>query len=231
MGFRRFAMAHMLAGLFLAVWGVPGVADDLRPLCASGAKKGDVVVCARAVDQSPNDVQTRWDYARALYVAGQYDPAIEQYRAAAAIAPDSPRAHFELAGSLASLKRYGEAVEPIQYAMRLKSDDIMIYRVAAIVFRQVGWPQLALDANIHSAKLGDRLAIYELSQMYSLGIGVERDPDKAVKWLTKAAESGHVAAMDQMVRVYLQGELGQNVDHDKAEQWAQRARNARQAFN
>ena len=74
----------------------------------------------------------------------------------------------------------------------------MVYRVAAIVFRQVGRPHLALDANIRAANLGDRLAIYELSQMYSLGIGVERDPDEAVKWLTKAAESGHVAAMDQM---------------------------------
>ena len=156
---------------------------------------------------------------RALYVAGRYDPAIEQYRAAADMAPDDARAQLELAGSLASLKRYDEAVEPIRHAMRLNSDDIMIYRVAAIIFRQMGWPNLALDANKRSAELGDRLAIYELSQMYSLGIGIERDPDEAVKWLTKAAESGHVAAMDQMVRVYLQGELGQSVDHAKAEQW------------
>ena len=36
MGFRRYAMAQMLAGLILAVSGNPGAAADLRPLAGAG---------------------------------------------------------------------------------------------------------------------------------------------------------------------------------------------------
>ncbi len=223
--------AFLFAGAALAAVSCPALAADLRSLCAASARDGDTVICERAVGQFPDDVEARWNFARALYVAGRYERAVDEYTAATQIASQDARSHLELAGALASLKRYSEAVEPIQTAIRLAPDNLMVYRVGAIIYRQMGWPELALDANIKAANLGDHLAVYELSQMYSLGIGVDRDPDEAIKWLTRAAESGHVAAMDQMVQVYLEGELNQPVDHGKAEYWAHQARQAREAFH
>lgn len=224
---RRHPTTFALPAVLLAFAAAPAGAADLRGLCAASARDGDVVVCERAVAQYPDDPAPRRNYARALYVSGRYDAAIEQYREAVARSPNDAQAQLELAGSLASLRRYGEAVEPIQAAMRLEPGNIMIYRVASIVYRQMGWPALALDANRKAADLGDLLAVYELSQMYSLGIGVERNPGEAMKWLERAGETGHVAAMDQLARVYRQGELDQAADPAKADYWARKANEAR----
>jgi hypothetical protein len=43
----------------------------------------------------------------------------------------------------------------------------------------------------------------------------------------KAAETGHVTAMDRLVDVFLNGGLGRSPDGGKAEDWATKARLAR----
>lgn len=51
-----------------------------------------------------------------------------------------------------------------------------------------------IELLIQSAEGGFSKAQYELGKMYEVGLGVEKDMDKAIKWLRKAAEQGDEGA-------------------------------------
>lgn len=231
MGPIRMTGAGVLALMLAAAAAVPapaaGSVNTLKQLCAAGARDGDWVSCERAVSKFPQDIEMRRDYARAVFVSGRYRKALDLYRKTVEMAPDNADAQLDLAGAYGSLHMYPEAVEPVEAAIRLDPANMMAWRLAAIIYRQVHRDADALQANIRAAELGDSLAVYEVSQMYSLGIGTRRDEKKALAWLTRAAEGGHVAAMDQLSRIYARGEFGQKIDKAKAAYWAEKARKAR----
>jgi hypothetical protein len=51
---------------------------------------------------------------------------------------------------------------------------------------------------LKAAELGNADAMFQLSELYRLGNGVEKDDNKAEEWLRKAAESGHVKAKSKI---------------------------------
>lgn len=59
---------------------------------------------------------------------------------------------------------------------------------------------------------------YELGRKYHRGEGVERDPDKAAKWIRLAADAGHGGAQGYLGYLYSKGE-GVDKDEDEAIRW------------
>jgi len=77
-----------------------------------------------------------------------------------------------------------------------------------------------------AAAQGDAEGEFGLGSMYASGEGVKRDPAEARKWITRAAERGHVSAIKVLALAYVKGELGINeAERGSAEalRWLRRA--------
>jgi TPR repeat protein len=72
------------------------------------------------------------------------------------------------------------------------------------------------------ADKGDAEAQLGLASCYSRGLGVTRDPAKAVKWLRKAAEQGLASAQCRLGLSYANGE-GVKMDKIEGARWVRRA--------
>ncbi len=59
-----------------------------------------------------------------------------------------------------------------------------------------------------AAVQGEPEGEYGLGSMYAAGQGVKRDPGEARKWIARAAEKGHAAAINSLAQAYISGELG-----------------------
>lgn len=59
-----------------------------------------------------------------------------------------------------------------------------------------------------AAAQGDAEGEFGLGSMYAAGEGVKRDPAEARKWITRAAEKGHAAAINALAEAYIKGGLG-----------------------
>lgn len=203
-------------------------AETPAQICAARAVEGDYHSCAEAVAARPGDPELRRLYAISLQKAGRYDEALHEYARVAAMTPTRFRAQYELGWMLAFVRRYHEAVAPLERASRLRPAHTGVYRALTITFAMLKRPSNALRSALAGARLGDRIAMFDAARHYREGLGVAKDPRLALHWLTRAAEAGHVKAMDDLVRVYLYGELGETPDDAKAERWAAKARRARE---
>lgn len=217
--------AAALTAFSTAAWAV----DDDAHTCAIRARDGDVSACQRAVANNPDDPAMGRHLATALMALGDYDAAVDAYRANAARRPESARAQYEFAAMLGFVRRYAEAVAPIEAALRHEPDNLVALKLAAMVFHQTDREPDSFRATSRAAQLGDSGAMFDMIWHYENGRGVAADPRAALTWAGRAAEAGHVAAMDLMVEIYLVGLYGEAPDDTKAESWAMRARNAREA--
>lgn len=59
-----------------------------------------------------------------------------------------------------------------------------------------------------AAEQGDAEGEFGLGAMYTAGEGVKRDPAEARKWIARAAEKGHAAAINALAEAYITGGLG-----------------------
>lgn len=221
----RIVAVAALSGVFA----VPVVAEDrsLAERCAAAAPRGEFRVCAAAVEASPSDPALRRLYAQSLARAADYEGAIGQYREVARLAPGDGRAHYEYAWMLAFVRRYAEAVEPIEQALRLRPDHIESWRAATIIYQIIKRPEDVLRTALAGARLGDPISMFDAYECYAAGRGTARNEAEAFRWLEAAAEAGHVTAMDRLAEIHLNGGLGRAPDERKAEDWATRARLAR----
>jgi len=207
----------LLAGLLIA--GAATAADDARTLCFAK----DLRACDRAVAAAPDDIALRRHYALLLLGNRLEDDAIVQLSEIIRRHPSDPRAHADLAAAFATLNRFSEALAPIERALALGSDDLYALQLAAIAFRAAKrWDALA-QVDLRAAAKGDRLAMYELAELYGDGLGVGADPAAAFGWLLRAAEAGHIGAMDRLAEIFRDGGLGQMPDALKAAHWQKRA--------
>lgn len=165
--------------------------------------------------------------ALALLRNQDYDRAIEVYRRIARAQPDNARAQYDLAAALGFLRRYPEAVEPIEAAIRLAPDLVLAHQAASIIYANNRDPARAFEASLRAAELGEITAMFELVWMYRDGRGVDPSDAKALAWARRAAENGHVGAMDLLVDTYLNGGFGVTSDLERAGHWAKTAWRAR----
>jgi len=203
--------------------------DQAAALCALGVERGAVAACEKAVRDNPGDIGVQRNLARSFIVIGDFDSAVEVYRKIAAARPDDARAQADLGGALGFVRRYVEAVAPMETVMRLAPDDVGAYRAAAVVYLQVGRAADAVQVTRRAAALGDAIAMFDLYGFYRDGVGVAADQAQALTWAARAADRGHLGALDLMVQVYLEGLMGERIDEDRAKAWAWKFRNARLA--
>lgn len=214
-------MRRLALGLFIiaVAWTGSAAADELRAKCLAK----DIRACMTAVDAAPDDLALRRHFAALLLGNRWDDDAVMQLMEIAKRTPADPKAHFDLAAALATLNRFSEAAEPIERALALGADDLPTLQLAAIAFRaRKDWRGL-VEVDLKSAEKGDRLAMYELVELYADGLGVAADPKAALRWLMRAAEAGHIGAMDRLAEIYRDGLLGEAKDAAKAARWQKRA--------
>jgi TPR repeat protein len=221
-----------MTSLTVAAFGLlaaPVLAQErsLAESCASGAPRGDFRTCAAAVAAAPRDTAVRRLYAQSLAKAADYDGAVRQYGEITRLAPGDGRAFYEYAWMLAFVRRYAEAIEPIERSMKLQPAHIESIRAATIIYQLTKRHVDVLRVALAGAQLGDPVSMFDLFDCYAEGLGTPKDENQAFLWLVKAAETGHVTAMDRLVDVFLNGGLGRSPDSGKAEEWATKARLAR----
>ncbi len=207
----------------------PAIADIREDCLKSRRVAGGWQKCRQAVGTHPRDADVRRNYAVSLSFSGLYDSAVRQYEEVARLTPKSHRAHFELAWIFAFKREYRQAESPIERAMVLKPKHLKYMRLAAIVFAANKHQKKRFDVVKEAAAMGDQILMFELAFLYADGTGVKEDLSRTLHWLTRAAEKGHVLAMDRLATAYLNGKLGAKKDRKKADHWAKQAHAARTA--
>lgn len=199
-------------------------------LCAERADRGDVTACRRAVERHPDDLSIRHNLATAYMAVGDYDAAVDAYGELAARKPEDARVQYAYASVLGFVRRYVDAVAPLETLLRLEPDNVDAWRLASLVYQQTKQDRQSFEATRRAAELGDAPSMFDMMWHYETGNGVDADPAEALAWVTRAAEAGHIGAMDLLVETYLEGNrFAAAPDDAKAEAWALRARQAREA--
>lgn len=224
---RARAAAALVAVALLGAANPSGAAVSAAEACARMAGEGAVEACRRAAAEAPDDIAVLRNLAKSLIAAGDFEATLGVQRDIVRRAPHEAEAHRDLAGTLGFIRRYDEAVEPIETANRLRPGDVVLHQAAALIYANAGRLEEAVRHTRAAAALGDARSMYDLHGFYRDGIGVAADPVEALRWVERAARGGHVKAMAVMAEIYAEGLLGQSADAAKATEWAVRARNAR----
>jgi len=174
--------------------------------------------------------------AKQLMHDGEYGEAINTYQAIADAAFDDARAHYDLAAAMTFIQMYIDAQAPLARARQLQPAQPRYHALAALLHMQLGQDQGAFEASLLGAKLGDSRAMFVLVGMYMGGRGVTRDADLARSWLVRAAEAGHLGALDMLVRLHRDGTTGEGglqapVDKRLSSQWQTRMDKAEAALD
>jgi len=185
--------------------------------------------CRTEVQRHPSNAELQQKLGDAMVYLGDYDGAAVAYRGITKVRQGDAAAYLQLAGTLAFVQRYSEAVDPIETSMRLDPENIPAFRAAAIIYHQARRNEDMVRVTIRAAELGDSISMYDLIAYYRDGYGVAPNSDHAFIWAEGAADAGHLKALSYMVRVHLEGLLDQPVDEAKAAAWATRERAARRA--
>ncbi len=176
--------------------------------------------CRRIPETTTRDVAVLRPLAGAFIADGDFDGAIVVYEIVLRSQPDDPQALYDLAGTLAFVRRYGEAAILFERLGTLRPDDVEVQRSLAVVYGHLGRQDDKRAALARAAALGDATAMVDLARHH--GEGKHADPELAITWLEKAANAGHLGAMRRLVEIYRIGLLGQSADPTRATLWAER---------
>jgi TPR repeat protein len=138
----------------------------------------------------------------------------------------SPVAFADVAGDVAkaeealtredlrdAIKYYKQAAEqnyiPAQVLVGQFMHDSQEYEEAA------GWFMTA-------AVQGDPAGAFNLGQIYAVGEGVEKSPEKALYWIKFSANKNYLPAVEVLAMAYKNGDLGLPIDLDQAKIWESR---------
>ena len=118
----------------LSVFGMPSSATE--DLCERVDTLTKMEACRAEVEKHPASPELQQQLGDALVYLGDYDGAAVAYREVIRFRQEDAAAHLQLAGTLAFVQRYAEAVEPVEAAIRLDPASIPAYRTAAIIYHQ-----------------------------------------------------------------------------------------------
>jgi TPR repeat protein len=192
--------------------------------CLAAENAAAVAPCKAALAVTRNDPRVWRNLAYGYVSQDKYIPAIETIAEAAARWPADPQIQYDHALILAFIRNYAAAIPPVRKVLALRPKDVRAYLLAAFVYEGAKRPADAYRMSLAAARLGDRVAMFEVSQRFESGAGVAMNNAEAVRWLHNAARAGHVAAMERLSLAYSNGELGLKRNEAKAIEWAGRAR-------
>jgi len=197
-------------------------------LCHSLKGRPAIAACEAAIKADPDSIALRHRLGFAYLEADLFAESIKALKYVTTRWPNDWQGQFDLASVYGFLQAYPSAVAPIEAAMRLQPDHIETLMLATIIFRNVRRDDTVFRIALRAAALGERRAMFMTAYHYEYGVGVKMDMAQARHWVERAAVAGHVAAMDQMAKGYMNGEMGFTRDRQKAEHWAARAKQARE---
>ena len=90
------------------------------------------------------------------------------------------------------------------------------------ILDSIGEHQKAFVLYQQAAESNNAEGQYFVGEKFVAGEGVEKNDTEAIKWITKAAESGHASAIRRLVIAHENGTLGLPQDATLATQWLQR---------
>lgn len=219
--------AAATTALMLAPVPQQAAAEDALALCRARRGSAALEACAAAAKVHPDDEALQRHLAYLYLEADRHIRAIDTLTAMAQRWPDHWQPHYDLAQIYAYIRNYASAVGPIERAIALNPQDTRSLMLAVSIYANLKRDGDAFRAALRAAELGERVAMFVVSYNYEEGQGTRRDLVKAGQWLTRAANAGHVGAMDRLTNLYLEGGLGIAADDRQAELWATRARRAR----
>jgi TPR repeat protein len=225
---KRLALSVMAALLFMPAIGSAAettTSDAAR--CHALKGRAAITACQAAIKADPNSKALRRRLGFAYLEADLFADSIKAFQVVTTRWPNDWQGQFDLASVYGFLQAYPSAVAPIEAAMRIEPDNLQSLMLATIIFRNVRRDETVFRIALKAAGLGERVAMFMTSYHYEYGVGTKKDMARARYWVERAAAAGHVAAMDQMTRGYLNGEMGFTPDSRQAELWATRARKAR----
>jgi len=195
--------------------------------CHSLKGRDAALACLAAIKADPNSKPLRRRLGYAYLEADLFDESIKAFRTVTTRWPNDWQGQFDLASTYGFLQAYPSAVAPIEAALKIEPNNIKTLMLATIIFRNVRRDETVFRLALRAAGLGERRAMFLTSYHYEEGVGTKKDLVQARHWLERAATAGHVAAMDEMTKGYLHGQMGFKPDAGKAEYWATQARKAR----
>ncbi len=223
----KSGVAHGVAVTMMVITCAPN--SHAEDVCESVDTLSKLEACRTEAEKHSASADWQQKLGDAMVYLGDYDGAKVAYPEVARMRQWDPESHLQLAGTLAFVQPYIEAVEPIETALRLDPSSIPAYRTAAIIYHQAHRKEDMVRVTTEATELGDAISMYDLVAYFRDGYGVARNATIAFSWAERAANAGHLKAMSYMVRVYLDGLLDQPVDEEKESSWAERERAAGQA--
>ncbi|MBM3491343.1 MAG: sel1 repeat family protein [Alphaproteobacteria bacterium] len=214
-------------GLALAMLLTTVALADLAADCAAGAPQGQYAACQQALDAAPHDVRLKRLLALGMLLGGAEETAILAYRHLSEQSPEDADAHFQLAVAYGTVREFRNALAPLDRALALDPAHRDASRLSVIAHQQLGQFADAVPHLLRLAEAGDEIAMYELAVALERGAGLAANSVKAVHWFAKAAEAGHVAALDRLAEAYFTGQLGLRPDNARGNDYATQARDAR----
>lgn len=82
---------------------------------------------------------------------------------------------------------------------------------------------------VSAAEHGNTQAMILAAIDFETGAGTPKDEKKALEWYVKAATEGNAVAMERLVKVYKDGELGEPKSTEKRQEWERLLAKAKQA--
>ena len=89
--------------------------------------------------------------------------------------------------------------------------------------------QKDMEAIKNLSNAGGAYVQYVLAWMYSYGVGVEKDEEKAFEWYEKSAKQNYAPAQNNLALMYLEG-VGVEKDEEKAFEWYEKSAKQNFAF-
>ena len=184
----------------------------------------------RAVQLTPLDPRRWRELATALYDDGNCKAlsAFKQYRAVCRRTKSCTIDHYfenvihegGRTDQCFGLKREEPQQTTREDGVRLSPFELE-YPVCASTLRTTP-PDEAIEICRRKAESGNLDAQYELYSLHSLGLLVERDFEKAMAWLSMAAEAGDGRALTRFAYIHLYGLHGHKIDFERARRYFER---------
>ena len=224
---RYAVMLRYFAYLLLVAAAVPSPAaaagqqsDQLFRRCFENRGAAALRHCEHLADQRRDDYRVQRRKAFLYVEVNRYREAFAALENIARRWPNDWRAHYDLANAYSFVRAYKRAIPPIERSLKLAPRNREVLMLANTIYGVRNRDRAAFRAALAAARLGDRVGMFVTSYRYEDGIGTKKDIKSAWSWLFRAAEAGHIAAMERVTQIYLEGGLGVAADDRKAEAWA-----------
>jgi tetratricopeptide (TPR) repeat protein len=141
--------------------------QDGRNLLANGDVAGAVRLLSQAVADAPSDHGARYAYAQALWQSGDRDQALNQYREAARLSPQTLVYRADLGRALATAGRNAEAIDEFEAAVAIEPGPGSLQALASL-YAATGNQARALDTLRRAAAVAPNSAVIQQDFAHAL---------------------------------------------------------------